>query len=183
MASAGDVIENPVTGERITFLKTSRETNGALVEMELSVRPHGFVVAAHVHRRQDETFRVLAGSLSFRLGDRELAAGAGEEVVIPAGVLHSWWNGGDEEARALLTLRPALRAETMFETIFGLARDGKTNARGMPNPLQMAVLARGADAYVGGVPKVVQDGLFGALAAVGKLLGYRDRYPQYSGTE
>ena len=38
-------------------------------------------------------------------------------------------------------LRPPLRFETLFETAFGLARDGKTTKQGMPkNPLQPAVL-------------------------------------------
>jgi len=34
MAKTGDVIENPMTGERITFLKTTRETNGELLRFE-----------------------------------------------------------------------------------------------------------------------------------------------------
>ena len=38
MVQPGDVIENPVTGERITFLRTSAETGGALAEMELELR-------------------------------------------------------------------------------------------------------------------------------------------------
>ena len=40
-------------------------------------------------------------------------------------------------------LRPALDTETFFETFFGLGRDGKTNARGIPGLLQIAVAFRG----------------------------------------
>ena len=36
MIQPGDVIENPVTGERITFVRTSAQTGGALAEMDLS---------------------------------------------------------------------------------------------------------------------------------------------------
>jgi hypothetical protein len=53
---AGDAIENPVTGERIVFRQTSRETNGAAVVIETYVQPNGFVAAAHVHPSQEERF-------------------------------------------------------------------------------------------------------------------------------
>ena len=39
MAKPGDVIENPVTGERIVFRKTARETNGELLQFELLLKP------------------------------------------------------------------------------------------------------------------------------------------------
>jgi hypothetical protein len=41
MIRAGDTIENPVTGERIVFHQTSRETNGEAVVFETFVEPHG----------------------------------------------------------------------------------------------------------------------------------------------
>ena len=49
MARAGDVIEHPVTGERITFLQTAESTNGELLRLELAVGPRGFVAAPHIH--------------------------------------------------------------------------------------------------------------------------------------
>jgi hypothetical protein len=39
MASRGDTIENPLTGERMTFLETARDTDGELLQMEY-VAPH-----------------------------------------------------------------------------------------------------------------------------------------------
>ena len=49
MIHAGDVIENPVTGERLVFRKTSRDTHGEAVVIETFVKPNGFVAAAHLH--------------------------------------------------------------------------------------------------------------------------------------
>lgn len=49
MIQAGDVIENPVTGKRLVFRTTSRETNGEAVVLETFVKADGFVPAAHVH--------------------------------------------------------------------------------------------------------------------------------------
>jgi hypothetical protein len=64
MIRRGDTIENPVTGERITFLATSADTGGEAVVIETVVEPDGFVAAAHVHPSQTERFAVAAGTLS-----------------------------------------------------------------------------------------------------------------------
>jgi hypothetical protein len=72
MIQAGDVIENPVTGERLVFHKTSRETNGEAVVLETFVKPDGFVAAAHVHPHQEERFQILRGTVGFRLGRKKI---------------------------------------------------------------------------------------------------------------
>jgi hypothetical protein len=109
-------------------------------------------------------------------------------VVGPAGVPHAWQNpSSDEELRFVSELRPPLVFETILETTFGLARAGKTTKQGIPkDPLQLAVLVdetRGMF-YSSRVPIGVQEAflaLFGVLASVGRLLGYKARYPEYSG--
>ena len=57
--------ENPVTGERITFHKTSRDTGGEYVLIEAAVAPGGGV-ASHVHPYQTEEFEIQSGSVEFR---------------------------------------------------------------------------------------------------------------------
>jgi quercetin dioxygenase-like cupin family protein len=69
MAYTGQTIENPVSGERITFLQTARDTAGELLEFELELSPDGHVPGAHVHPEQEERFHVLEGTMKFRLGD------------------------------------------------------------------------------------------------------------------
>jgi hypothetical protein len=78
--------------------------------------------------------------------------------------------------------RPALRTEVFFETFFGLASDGKTNRKGLPNPLRLAVLMREfEDELHLARPSVkLQRALFGPLAALGRVLGYRGWYPDYT---
>ena len=189
MAKTGDVIENPMTGERITFLKTTRETNGQLLQFEY-VLPPGFTIPEHVHPQQEERHEVLAGTLRGRVGGQERDYREGEGVVGPAGVPHAWQNSScDEELRFVSELRPPLVFETILETTFGLARDGKTTKQGIPkNPLQLAVLVdetRGMF-YSTRVPVAVQEAflaLFAVLAFVGRMLGYKARYPEYSGPE
>lgn len=62
----------------------------------------------HVHHEDDEAWHVLAGTLAFRFGDREVEAGAGSTVFVPAGVPHTYVSG--EGARYLIILTPRLRA-------------------------------------------------------------------------
>jgi hypothetical protein len=124
------------------------------------------------------------------VGGQERDYGEGERVVGPASVPHAWQNpSSDEELRFVSELRPPLVFETILETTFGLARAGKTTKQGIPkDPLQLAVLVdetRGMF-YSSRVPVAVQEAfltLFGVLASVGRLLGYKARYPEYSGPE
>jgi quercetin dioxygenase-like cupin family protein len=127
MIRTGQTIENPVTGERLRFLKTSRDTGGESVVVEVTVQPDGFVAAAHVHPFQSEHFEILDGTVGFKLGREKVELSAGESVVVEPGTPHKFWNAGNDEARFVTVVRPALQFEQLIETMFGLAEDGKTN--------------------------------------------------------
>ncbi len=178
MICAGDIIENPVTGERLVFRQTSRETGGEAVVFETFVQPNGFVAAAHVHPSQEERFEVLRGSVGFKIGRKKIAAGPGHRLTVPAGTPHRFWNAGDEEAHFVCEVRPALQFESLIATMFGLAADGKTNRKGMPNPLRLAVIA---NAHFDTVrlpfpPAILQRIALAAGAPLGQLLGYGATY-------
>jgi mannose-6-phosphate isomerase-like protein (cupin superfamily) len=175
---AGDMIENPVTGERILFRKTSEETNGEMVLVETWVQPGGTVAAAHVHPRQEEKFAVLSGSVGFKRGRERLVAGPSELVKIPAGTPHKFWNAGEDEAHFLCEIRPAQQFTELLETMFSLAMDGKTNRKGMPNPLRLAVIANHHidDVQLPIVPRWMQKSALALGAPIGRLLGYRPDY-------
>ena len=184
MIRAGDTLENPVTGERLVFRKTAAETNGEAVVLECFVRPSGFVAAAHVHPGQDERFEVLKGELGFRLDGQETIARAGDRVVVPAGMSHRFWNAGDDVAHFVCEVRPALQFEQLIETMYGLAADGKTNRKGMPNPLRLAVIAKHHfdDVRLPFPPAWVQRVGLALGAPLGRLLGFRPVYvPQTVG--
>jgi mannose-6-phosphate isomerase-like protein (cupin superfamily) len=178
MIHAGDTIENPVTGERLVFHQTSRETDGQAVVFETFVQPDGFVAAAHVHPKQEERFEILSGTLGLRMGGEEIVAGPGDTVTIPAGTPHRFWNAGDDEVHFRCDVRPALEFERLIETMFALAADGKTNRKGMPNPLRLAVIA-GAHFDVVRLPfppAFVQRLGLALGAPLGRLLGYTPSY-------
>ncbi|HTV34212.1 MAG TPA: hypothetical protein VME69_14155 [Methylocella sp.] len=58
--------------------------------------------------------------------------------MIEPGVWHDWWNAGKSDARVRVEITPGERFGLMVETLFGLARLGDTNQKGMPNLLQLA---------------------------------------------
>jgi mannose-6-phosphate isomerase-like protein (cupin superfamily) len=178
MIRTGTVIENPLTGERIVFRKTSRDTGGQAVVIETFVQPNGFVAAAHVHPSQEERFEVLRGSVGFKIGRRKIVAGPRSRVTVPAGTPHKFWNAGDVEAQFVCEVRPALQFESLLETMFALAADGKTNRKGMPNLLRLAVIAH---AHFDTVrlpfpPAILQRAGLALGAPAGRLLGYEPTY-------
>ena len=176
MIRSGDRLENPVTGEVMIFHRTARESNGEAVVVETIVRPKGFVAAGHVHPYQTERFEILEGAVGFQVGEQELVARAGDTAVVPPETAHRFWNAGVQDARFLCEVRPALQFESLIETMFTLAAEGKTNRKGMPNPLRLAVIAKAHfDTVRLPFPPAVMQRLALAVAApVGKALGYRE---------
>jgi mannose-6-phosphate isomerase-like protein (cupin superfamily) len=180
MIRKGDVIENPVTGERLLFLETSAETNGEYCLVEVTVQPNGFVAATHVHPHQTERFEVESGTIAFKLDGTKIVAGPGETVIVPPGTSHKFWNDGEVEARFVTEVRPALQFERLLETMFALANDGKTNRKGMPNPLRLAVIANAHfdDVRLPFPPSWMQKAGLMLGAPVGRMLGFK---PEYDG--
>jgi quercetin dioxygenase-like cupin family protein len=175
MIRPGERLENPVTGEVLIFHRTAAETRGELVLVETIIQPNGFVAAAHVHPAQTERFTILAGTLELRLGADTIQAREGDELVVPPGTPHRFRNPGHDEARFLCEIRPALQFESLVETMFTLAAEGKTGRRGLPDPLRLAVIAR---AHFDTVrlpfpPAPVQRAALAIGAPLGRALGYR----------
>lgn len=179
--AAGDSLENPSTGERGVLIKVPWEGSDRSLEADLFVQPEGAVVGEHIHRNFDERFEVKAGRIGFRLDGSESIAGPGQVVEIPRGHWHDWWNAGEEQAVARVWVSDGGRFLQMIETLFGLARDGHTNSKGLPDPLQLAMFAAEfRDVMVlRRPPAAVQTVLFGLLRPVARARGYRGTYPQY----
>jgi quercetin dioxygenase-like cupin family protein len=183
LVKIGTEIESPQTGERLIFRSTADSSAGKLFRAELIVRPGPYVVRAHTHPSQEESFVVLEGSFGYQIGDRRGVAGPGETLVCPIGVSHSQWNAGDGAMRVYYEHRPALTsAEIFFETQFGLSRDGKLSPEGDINLLQGVVLLAEVGDFIrpASPPIAVQNIVFPVLAVIGRLRGYRARYAQYA---
>jgi len=178
MAYAGQIIDNPVTGERIEFTQCAADTGGELLAFELTLDPDGHVPGAHIHPEQEERFEVVSGTMKFRMNGKKIVAGPGETVVVPAGARHKFANGGDEPAVVRVEVRPALRMEDLLETTVRLAEEGKTNRKGMPKPVHLALFVREFEREVRAPfpPPAVVKALMAPLAALGRTRGHAERY-------
>lgn len=181
MSHYGEVSENPVTGERVVCLTDPFEHPDEVLVAHLYVEPGGRVVTAHHHPHQRERFQVLSGRVGFLIGDEEHVLGPGESAEVPPRTLHDWWQLGDEQAQVVVEVEPGIRFVQMVGTMFGLARDGKADAKGLPKPLQLAVTASEFrdTVVIASPPPAVQRVVFGLLAPIGRARGLRPYYQRY----
>jgi len=184
MAKADDEFVRP-NGERLIFRKAAHETNGDLLEMEVVYSPKSSKPPAHYHPYQEEHFEVLNGTIRAEIRGQTRSYEAGDSFNVPIGTHHWMHNTSSEPGKVLWQVRPAMKTETLFETLWGLAIDGKTNNNGVPNLLQIAVLFREYDREfrLSKPPYPFQKILFSILAPLGRLSGYRAKYEEYSEPE
>ena len=109
-------------GDQITFLITGAETGGAFFMAEVSVPPGGGP-SPHIHRREEETFFLQQGTLTIQVGGKTLHASPGDLVYLPRGIVHSFLNTGNVDAKFLMVATPA-GLEEFFEEAFYPAVDG-----------------------------------------------------------
>lgn len=178
MAKQNDTISNPRTGQRMIFLQTGKETQGQLLEIESFNPKSDMREPIHIHPRQVSSARVISGTLHFLVDGQEHIVGPGQEITIPAGTPHCFWNEDDIEAHSVQEFSPALHIDEFFESFFALAKDGKLSDKGMPPFLHLPLmgLKHRDDIRVVSPPWPVQLLTYYILAPISYLLGYRSSY-------
>jgi quercetin dioxygenase-like cupin family protein len=166
---AGTVLHNPVTGE---YARVVEHTPERAVGELLGV-PGAAVAGPHVHPGQEERFEVLGGVMSYRRGQERGELRVGESVTVPPGIVHDWWNAGGDDLRARVTVTPPGRFAAMIGAVWGLAVVGRTNAKGMPGPIDAALLAEafGDEIVFERPPRVVQQALALTVAPIARRRG------------
>lgn len=176
MAIAGQIITNKVTREKLRYLQTSEETNGRLTKFELWVSPKGFMPVRHLHPSQSETVEVISGIFKIECDGAIKYLKPGEKFTIEKSKPHQWWNESElETVQAIFTIEPANKFEVMQEQIFGIC-----NAKGKLSFLQIMVMAKEYDMVIAGPPIFIQTIMRAVLSPIGRLLGYKKYYPEYS---
>jgi mannose-6-phosphate isomerase-like protein (cupin superfamily) len=171
VASSGDVIENPVTGQHLKFLVCGSDSDGELFRAEGTFPPRGFAGVEHVHPKQDEHFAVLSGQAAFTVKGVERVLGAGETIEVSAGTSHTFRNAGDDEMRVVFEFRPAPESTRHFyELYFGFAQEGRVNAKALPGLLDIALIwpLVSDHAVLATPPAWVQNAIFGVLGPIAR---------------
>jgi quercetin dioxygenase-like cupin family protein len=121
MTTTDRTIQDPLTGQHLTFLETAADTKGGLLRAEVRLEPGGFV-PRHLHLRQDERLEVLAGSVRFRARGQDRVLRPGDTSVITRRHIHRVANAGSGEARFVLEVQPARHIEQTMRFMFGIGR-------------------------------------------------------------
>ena len=114
-------IQDPLTGQHLTFLETAADTEGTSLRAEVRLEPGGFV-PRHLHIRQDERLEVLAGAVRFRSRGEDRVLGPGDTSVITRRHIHRVVNAGPGEARFVLEVHPARHIEQTMRSMFAIGR-------------------------------------------------------------
>jgi mannose-6-phosphate isomerase-like protein (cupin superfamily) len=132
------IIRKPKEGRRIgivgdlyRFLATGEETAGKYAMFEAIVPPGGGP-PPHIHSREEESFLVLEGKVTFYIGTERFVVGVGTFLNMPVGSLHCFRNEGEQTAVLLISVAPAGLEQMFFEVGTPLA----DNAEIAPPPTQ-----------------------------------------------
>jgi quercetin dioxygenase-like cupin family protein len=176
---SGEVYEHPF--ERLVIRVGTAESGGKELIADLYVPPDAPGVPRHIHPAMEERLTVICGKAGTWVAGQERILGPGDSVQVAPGEIHTWRPIGDEEVRILLEARPGNRFEAMWRQFMGLFQDGKTNAKGVPSFLQIAMISREFSdvAQMPGIPPVVQRILFDLLVPIARLRGCRGAYEEY----
>lgn len=167
------LLANPVTGMTLRILRSAEETGGELLEMEAGYPAGSSRPPAHLHPRQEERFTILEGGMRAVVGGVQRDLAVGDSLTLPAGTLHAMWNPGPGSARVSWQVRPALRTQQFFATVFALAARGQVHADGVPGLLDLALLMPyfRPEIQAHRPPAWVQRAVFGVLAPLARLAG------------
>jgi quercetin dioxygenase-like cupin family protein len=126
-AGAGRAIA--VVGDVYRFLAIGEETGGKYATIEATVPPGGGP-PPHVHSREEESFYIMEGEITFQIAGERVVAGPGTFASMPIGVLHSFKNESNTTARMIISVAPA-GLEMMFLEI---GQPVEPNATSAPAP-------------------------------------------------
>lgn len=96
------------------FKVTGAETGGRLFLMEHQKMQAGGGPNLHLHFQQEEWFYVMEGEVAFQVGEQRLSLRAGQSVLAPRLVPHTFSAVGPELARMMIGFCPAGMMEQYF---------------------------------------------------------------------
>jgi hypothetical protein len=152
-------------------MRRVRDASGEIVLLiDGSLPPRSSGPPPHVHFHQREEAVIKAGVLGARVGKERIRVPAGGTGVFPAGVVHSWWNAGDELLELSGRSVPAGDLDRFLQALFAVL-NASESAR--PSIFYVAhVLWRHRHTQaVMTPPLAVQRIMFPLVLLVGRALG------------
>jgi quercetin dioxygenase-like cupin family protein len=126
----------------IRFLLSGTDTNGNLSVFEFTV-PAGQKIPAPAHKNDayEEVLYGIEGVLTWTIDGRTYEVGPGQAVCIPRGAVHRFDNFGNENAKQLVVITPAIMGPTYFRETRELLVDA-AKTKTPPDVAKMADIFR-----------------------------------------
>ncbi|HSI75545.1 MAG TPA: cupin domain-containing protein [Lunatimonas sp.] len=184
MPSKGQILKDNFTGDTIEFIETSSDTNAERVTLKVKLKSKGQTVDDHIHILQEESYKVLSGTLTYLSDGQQNHISAGEEVTLPKNKPHNHYNTSDEPAEFIQTITPGIDIDFFIENLFGMINDGKVKDGKLPF-LQAMVTAKYLESpsRLAAIPMGLQNVLINTIGPLARIFGYRAIYKKYTGVE
>lgn len=181
------IITNVITKEYGARVHVT-DKDGQIVIKGLGIIPPGCIgPPEHIHPTYDETFTVVEGSFEFLMNKKIHIAREGDTIVVPRGTAHTFRPADRERVCSfILEADPPGKLEEVVRTIFGLALEGKTNAKGQPNDFWQTIAIGSElkeDTLFVSPPPAIQKLLFNLFGKTARRKGYQGIYERYSDDE
>lgn len=177
-------VSDPRTGETITFLKTTEETNGEYLLFRTDLPPNNGIFS-HYHTEFIETFEGVSGDLELTLSGKHMILKKGEKQAIPTHKIHHFMNKTNQFVQFDVEIRPAGTFEKFVRCSYGLDTDGRSfyvpilNQSVPKNILLLGTLFEFGEFYLPYIPRFVQKAIFGAMATLAKWTGASKTLEKY----
>jgi quercetin dioxygenase-like cupin family protein len=163
------ILENRHTGERLS-LRRVQVGDDVVLELEGTLPAHREGPPLHIHFAEDEEGYVSSGTLSAVVDGRRMTVAAGELVRLPRGSVHRWWNDGDETLEFNGHVRPVVDLDRYLQAVFEVMNASPTGRPSLFYIAHVSLRHRHTQALAM-MPRPVQAVLFGAIVAIGTLIG------------
>ena len=163
-------LENRHTGETLRLRRVRDAEGQTVLTIDGSLPPRASGPPPHVHFHEREEGIVKAGTLGARIGNEKVILPAGGTALLPAGIVHSWWNAGDDRLELSGRVIPVVDLDRYLQAIFAVVN---ASSSGRPSIFYIVhVLWRHRHTQLlASPPRSVQRIVFPLILFVGHVLG------------
>ena len=169
----GTLITNARAGEEIRVLRDRFETDGAFVQIEVTLAPGGSVPLAHIHDNIEEHFVGVEGTTVLTIDGSTHLLNPGETLIVPPGTPHVPSNPSSETVRFEVTFPAEGNLDIFLVQVHGFLGHGKEPPSPLDRALQLTRYADAYDVYLAGLPLRLQMVGLWLLTPTLRMLGYR----------
>lgn len=163
-------LQNRHTGETLRLRRVRDASGQIILNIEGSLPPRASGPPPHVHFHQREEGNVKAGTLGAQVGKEKVVVPTGGNAVFAAGVVHSWWNAGDDLLEFNGQAIPAVDLDRYIQAVFAVLN---ASPNGRPSIFYLAhVMWRHRETQLLATPpRAIQQIVFPLILFIGHILG------------